>query len=458
MWLLLFGSAVAMIAAAAHLSRRRSDRMCRHKRRALSTSVAAAESVPVVSDPVRSKTFRALVAAYTINELGNWIGDIALAVLVFDRTGSPLATSVLFVALRFLPALIGPPLTSRVEAMPARRVLPVLHLLEGAVFATIAWVSSADFSLPVLVVLGAFDGALAVAAKALTRSATAALLASDAALRRGNAILNLGFTVGGALGPAVAGLLVAAVGPAPALLVDALTFVAAAGLLAIPRSLAVAHSDVGRWRARLRSGIRAAAGQPTVRRLLAAQAFALVFFTAVVPIEVVYVKHSLHGGDAAYGLLLASWGLGMVLGGVCYARAGHVPLADVLIVSTTLIGLGYAGLAVAQTMPAALLCSALGGLGNGAQWIAVVTAVQQSIAARAQSSVMGLLEAINQGMPAFGFLLGGLLARIGSPRTTYAVAAGGVLVVALGLAAARPPRDGARVVTIQPDVSGQARS
>ncbi|MEA2272002.1 MAG: hypothetical protein QOI98_710, partial [Solirubrobacteraceae bacterium] len=46
----------------------------------------------------------------------------------------------------------------------------------------------------------------------------------------------------------------------------------------------------------------------------------------------------------------------------------------------------------------------------------------------------------NQVMPGVGFLLGGAVATLGSPRTAYAVAAGGVLVV-LFVVALRPPRD-----------------
>ena len=79
------------------------------------------------------------------------------------------------------------------------------------------------------------------------------------------------------------------------------------------------------------------------------------------------------------------------------------------------------------------------GVGNGAQWVSAVTAIQHSVSATVQSSVMALLGAIAQLMPALGFLLGGALATIGSPRTAYAGAAAGVLLTLL-VVAARPPR------------------
>jgi hypothetical protein len=385
--------------------------------------------------PLYSATFRHLAAAYTINELGNWVGDVALAILVFDRTGSALATAALFLALRFAPALVAPLLTARLVVADASRVLPAIHLAEGVIFAAIAWIAT-RFSLPAVLVLAGLDGLLAITAKALTRGSTAALLLADGQLREGNAILNLGFTMGGAVGPAIAGVLVASLGPSSALLVDAATFVCVAMILATARGLRLdAHPAAGTV-GRLRAGLSEAWSRPGVRRLLAAQALALVFFSAVVPIEVVYAKQTLHAGDSGYGALLAAWGVGMVVGGIAYAAAPRFRLLLVLGLSTALIGAGYVGLALAPSLGLACAFSALGGLGNGAQWIAVVTAVQHAVSAVAQSSVMAVLESINQIMPAVGFLLGGVLVALGSPRTAYAVAAGGVLIVLLAAAAA----------------------
>ena len=55
--------------------------------------------------PLRIAGFGRLAAASLVNELGNWLGEIALAVVVFDQTGSPVATAALFVAMQFVPAL-----------------------------------------------------------------------------------------------------------------------------------------------------------------------------------------------------------------------------------------------------------------------------------------------------------------------------------------------------------------
>ena len=387
--------------------------------------------------PLRLPAFRRLAAGFTINELGNWIGEVALAILVFDRTRSAMATAALFIALRFLPALLAPLLTSRVEAIPARRILPGIYVAECAIFVALAWLAD-HFSLPIVIALGAIDGLLAIAAGALTRGATAALLLSDGTLRRGNAILNMGFSAGGAVGPALAGAMTGFLGVSSALLIDAGTFAVVALIYATTTGLRLERTASSNWRERFRAGLGEAWSRPGVRRLLAAQAVAMAFFTAVIPIEIVYVKHTLGGGDSAYGALLGAWGVGMVLGSVAYAARPRTNQLTMLVLSVALIGVGYAGLGLAPNLVVACAFSAVGGVGNGTMFITLINAIQQSVSLATQSSVMSIYGAINQLMPGIGYLLGGVITTLASPRVTYAFAAAGALLV-LGMVAVRPP-------------------
>ncbi len=378
--------------------------------------------------PLRSLTFRHLAAAYSVNELGNWIGDVALAILVFDRTGSPLATAALFLALRFLPSLLAPLLTTRVEALPARKIVPALYAGEAAIFAALALAAGRAW-LPVVLALTALDGMLAIAAKTLTRSATVASLMPSGLLRQGNALLNLAFSAGGAAGPAVAGAVVAAGGPSAALWLDAASFAAAAVALATARALHV-HTDRAATAAgRLRAGLREIRDRPGVLRIVVALAFALLFSSVAVPIEVVFAKRTLHAGDGGYGLLLGAWGVGMIGGGAAFAAAGRVRVGPLLVASASVIALGYGGLAAAPDLAVACAFSAVGGIGNGAGSVASIQAIQQALALERQSAVMAVVESLNQVMPALGFVLGGAVTALGSPRTAYLVSALGVATV-----------------------------
>lgn len=379
--------------------------------------------------------FRRLAGAYTVNEVGDWLGDIALAILVYRETGSALATAGLFVGTRFLPAFLSPALIARIEPLGARISLPALYAAEAVVYGALALLSG-SFLLWLAILLATIDGTLAVTARALTRATAAGVLEPAGRLRDGNAVLNVGFTAAGAVGPALGGLVVATLGVGTALALDAVSFLIVAVVLARGRSFPAAVADADPWRQRLRDGVAYVRRAPIVRGLVLAQAVALVFFAAVIPIEVFYVKDSLGAGDAAYGLLLASWGLGMLSGSLLFGALRGRSLTLLIVASTATIGVAYLALAAAPTLGLACVASLAGGLGNGIQWVALVSAVQEATKAEFQARVLGLLEGFGAAMPGLGFLIGGAVATVMTPRAAYAVAGAGVLIVLAGAVAA----------------------
>ncbi len=383
---------------------------------------------PRLTDPLRRRLFRRLATTYAVNELGDWMGIVALSVLVFDRTDSALATAGLFLGTRFLPALLAPVLVARIEQPPPRFALPVIYCGEAAAFGALALLAG-HFSLAAVIALAAVDGSLALSGRALTRAVVVRLLEPTGELRSGNAVLNVAFTGGAAIGPAIAGLVVAGFGVQSALLLDAVSFYAIACILLTAGPMPEVQPDASRLRDRLRAGAAYIRGRPTLRRLLSAQGAAFVFFAAVLPIEVIYAKQTLGAGDSGYGLLLASWGAGMVLGSLIFAAARRAPLPLLLFFSTLAVGAGYLGLAAAPTLALACAASVLGGGGNGVQWVAAISAVQELTSESMQARVLSVLESIGAAMPGIGFLLGGLIAANLSPRATFLAAGAGVIAI-----------------------------
>jgi MFS family permease len=90
-------------------------------------------------------------------------------------------------------------------------------------------------------------------------------------------------------------------------------------------------------------------------------------------------------------------------------------------------------MAVAPTIAVACVAAAIGGIGNGVQWIAVVTGVQEEVLDDFQARIVGLLESIGAAAPGVGFVLGGVLASIWSPRVAFVVAGAGVIAVAIAM-------------------------
>ncbi len=381
-----------------------------------------------LTDPLRRPLFRRLATTYAVNELGDWMGIIALSVLVFDRTDSALATAALFLGTRFLPALLAPILVARAEKPPPRFALPVIYCGEAAAFGGLALLAG-NFSLPWVIVLATVDGALALAGRSLTRAVVAVQLEPTGELRAGNALLNVAFTGGAAIGPALAGLVVAGFGVQTALLLDAVSFYAIAWILLTAGPMPHAEPEEGRMRDRVRAGLAYIREKVVLRRLLIAQGAAFVFFAAVIPVEVVYAKETLDAGDSGYGLMLASWGAGMVLGSVVFAAVRRASLALLLFFSTLAVGAGYLGLAVAPTLALACAASVLGGAGNGVQWVSTISAVQEMTVQGMQARVMSVLESIGAAMPGVGFLIGGVVATVASPRTAFLIAGAGVFLI-----------------------------
>src|ERR671922_2324026 len=92
--------------------------------------------------PLGVRPFSRLLASYTVNELGDAAGIVALAVLVYDRTRAVAPTAAFFIAAKFLPSLLAPALTARLDQVALRRSLPGLYVIEALAFIALALVAS----------------------------------------------------------------------------------------------------------------------------------------------------------------------------------------------------------------------------------------------------------------------------------------------------------------------------
>ena len=394
--------------------------------------------------PLRTPPFGRLLFSYTTNSIGDYVGLVALAVLVYGETHDPLATTALFVAAQFLPAFAAPALTAHVDQLALRRVLPSIYAGEAAAFVLLALLAD-SFSLVPVLALALIDGVLMLTARGLSRGAVNAVLQPAAQLREGNGLLNIGFAIASIGGAALGGLLVDAFSVSTALLVDAASFAVVAVVLGTARALPAADAERQPFVTRIRDGLRYARTDRVARLLLGGQAIAIVFFTLIVPIEIVYAEETLRTDEAGYGILLSSWGAGIVLGSLVFLTVRRRSTAVLILSSTLAIGAGYLGMAVARELWLACAFSVIGGVGNGIQWVSVMTALQESTPQSLQARVTGLLESIASAMTGVGFLIGGTITAVSSPPTAYAISGIGVVVlvaVGAGLRLAQGRRPG----------------
>ena len=378
---------------------------------------------------LRIPGFARLAGSYAVNELGDNIGVVALAILVLDQTGRVMAPVALFVAARLVPAFVSPVLTAKLDRQAIGRSLPRLYVGEAIAFGLLALFAE-HFWLPAVLVLALVDGVIAVTARGITRGAVAGMLAPAGMLREGNAVVNVGFAAASAAGPAAGGLIVAGWGAGTALLIDAISFLVVGLMLLRHPHVPADDGSHATWRERVREGVQTVSHRPAIRRLVTAEAVGFVLFTIATPIEIVYVKRTLGAGDIAYGALLSAWGIGILAGSGVFARLRHRSLGFVLASSTVAVGLAFIGFAAADSVAVACAAAFLGGIGNGVQWVAFLTVIQEAVADALQARVMGLLESMGAAMPGLGFILGGAMAAIWSPRVAFLVAGVGALLLA----------------------------
>jgi hypothetical protein len=388
-----------------------------------------------VPSALQSGQLRRIVAGYTINRLGTWFAFVALSVAVFDQTHSAVAVGALLLASQVFPAFIVPILVAHVETSTRRGGLSSLYAFEAVTSALLVILLLWHFVLWAMLVLVALDGTAALAASALLRAAAARSAREWAAggqagahagdeldaERRANAALNIGFAVTFVLGPALAGVVVPTLGAPVALLIDTVSFVICAAML-LDVEPHVEDGDNASVRERLHAARAYISGATTLRRLLLAETVALAFFEFSPPIEVAYAKVSLHAGDSGYGVLLGTWGLGVAVGSAVFARSGGRSLRLLLSASTLAVGVSYLGWAVSPTLAIACGAGLIGGVGNGVQWAALISAVQRLTPTALHGQVMGAVESIGAIAPGVGFALGSGIVALSSPRVAFLVA------------------------------------
>jgi MFS family permease len=390
---------------------------------------------------LRLAGYRRLLAAYTLNELAWGLGTLALSFLVYRRTGSAVGAAGFYLSAQFVPALSSPALVARVDHLPPRVILPVLYGAESLAYLALAIVA-AHFSLAAVLLLAFFDGTIALTARPLVRATTAAVTAPRGLLREGNAVNNLCFSVAFMLGPALGGLVVAAGGVAVGLYIDAGVFVVIALTLARGTALPAARPPDHDRSGRLRAAWAHTRERPTIRRLLALQAVAILFFTISIPVEVVYAQHALKAGAGGYGALLAAWGGGAVLGSAAYARWRAMPARTLITVGAAALGIGLAGMALSPSLIPAVVAAAVAGIGNGVEAVAARTALQELVEERWMALVLSFSESLNEAAPGIGIVLGGAIAALTNSRVALAVGAGGAVLVAMTAWAILTPQGG----------------
>lgn len=400
---------------------------------------AAVSRGPALLQPLRLRDFRLVFAGESISLIGDQFHFVALAWLTLQLTGSGLALgTVLMVAAipRAIFMLVGGALSDRLSPRTLMLASNALRSVVVGIVAVLVLTGNAELW-HLFVLAGIFGVVDAIFHPAL--NTIVPMLVSDRLLPPANALVQVMAQLSGLIGPAVAGVVVAAVQTGPAFAVNAVSFAVAALALALVRggrrSIGEEHvgaADDGLLRT-IGSGLAYAWNDPPVRALLLLTAAFNFAFTGPVSVGLPYLADTrFEGGPLALGLMLSSFGAGAVAGALLAGSLRHVPrLGLVILLIAIVMGIAQALVGVAPNVWVAMVIGAGIGLGVGFLNVRVIAWLQARTPPSMRGRVMSLIMLSGVGMAPFSLAISGAIIELGAVTLAFAVA--GAIIVAAAL-------------------------
>jgi len=364
----------------------------------------------------RGRDLHLLVGAVGLSALGDWLALVPLALHLEETTGSGILVALLFVTIWSPAIVLAGPAGLLADRFDARRVLLVVSLAEAVVAIALAFVSG---TAPVLVL-----AALLGAGFALSQPAEFALVprvAGEARLVVANGRVETARYVGFTVGPLVGGALAAAGGMSAAMLVNAASFLVVAVVAAVVRPGSSEAPVAVEEQGRARDGIVFLLREPTLAIVMVVAFISLLFMTASAAAEVFFAKDVLEIGDIGYGVLIASWTLGMALGAAF--AAPRVPGSVLAVGALVAIVVQGAGLALPTLWLVAAFAFGgylVGGLAHGTKNVLVRTLMHERVPQSLHGRAFAAYNALRNGAELVALLGGGLLVvAIGARWTLF---------------------------------------
>ena len=381
---------------------------------------------------MRSRVFAVLWTATVISNIGTWMYSAAAGWQMTLLAPSPLMVS-LVQAVSTLPIfLFALPAGALADIVDRRKMLIVAQsLLMGVVF-LLTVLTFFDLVTPFTLLAFTFLTGLGAALVAPAWQAIVPELVPREDLQPAVALNSVGINISRAIGPALAGVLIAGIGIAAPYFVDAVSFIGVIAALAWwRRQPIVATLPAERFVSAMRTGLRYARESPPLRAtLVRAVAFFLCSsaYWALLPL---IAKEELQGGSALYSILLTSIGVGAVAGALVLPRFRRAIGPEQLVTGGTLAT--AAGMVILALVHNAAVVIAVS-LALGAAWVAVLSslnvAAQVALPAWVKARGLSVYLIVFFGGLTCGSVLWGQLATLLDIPTSLLVSAAG-LVIAL---------------------------
>ncbi|MDQ2081685.1 MFS transporter [Xanthobacteraceae bacterium Astr-EGSB] len=383
--------------------------------------------------PLRRRLFAMLWIATVVGNIGTFMRDVASAWLVTEISSSPAAVALVQAAGSLPIFLLAIPAGVLSDILDRRRFLICVQAALALVSTALAIIAvTGQVSVASLVALTFLGGAGAAMAMPTWQAITPELVPRPE-LRSAVALNSLGFNISRALGPALGGAILAALGAPATYVLDVATYVLViAALWSWRRETAADDGLRERFGGALRAGLRYARASTGVRRLLGRAALFFAFASAVWALLPIIVRHQIGGGPGLYGAMLGAVGAGAIMGALLLPAVRHRLSQDRLVLGASLMtAFATALLAIAKTPAAGMAVTFL----LGVAWIAILTTLNATMQGILPNWTRGrglaVYLTVFNGAMAAGSLLWGVFAQAAGSAIALATAGAGLVLAAL---------------------------
>ncbi len=378
-----------------------------------------------------SPNLRIYLTGHCISVIGTWVQRVAQDWLVLEITHNGAALGI-SVAAQFVPMLVlGPYGGLLVDRLDRRRTIVATQAVSGLLAVALAAITLLDVVQLWSVLLLGLGLGLVTVLDVPARQAFIASMVEPADYANAQALASSVNNSGRLIGPALAGVLIAAAGVGAAFIVNAASFVAVLISLAVLKVDRLRPSPrIPRKKGQVREGVRYMWNSPQLRMTILLVAVVAVFgqnFRVVLPLAATELYH----GDAStYGWLTSAIGLGALVG--AFVSAGvHIPTSWSVLLTTVAFGGVNIVAAFSPTIAMALAVM----FGVGITNIIFNTLARTVLLLNAEPEMHGRIMAIHGqvflGSTPIGGPLVGWLCELWGARTGFFIAGGSALLAAV---------------------------
>jgi MFS family permease len=345
----------------------------------MSDPLTNAQPHPAVpaGNPFRHHAFTVIWIATVVSNVGSWMYNVASGWLMTSLDANAFVVSMVQVANSLPMFLFAIPAGALADIVNQRRFLIVgesINTIVAAAFATLVWLQRIT---PGSLLLFSFVVAVGSAMTAPAWQAVVPKLVPKSDLPSAVAANSAGINVSRAIGPAVGGVIVGALGIAAPFWLDAVSNIGVIAALIWWRAPTKSASALPPepFGSAIRSGLRYARYNSYLRATLIRAVAFFVFGSAYWALLPLVARTQIAGGPALYGVLLGIIGASAVGGAFLLRRLKQKMGADSLVAAASLgTALATALFALAHHPAAAVIASVLA----GASWIAAVSSLNVS--------------------------------------------------------------------------------